>query len=118
MQYLKILMESRPFLESVPDQSLIEDNYKGANHIQALRGNNYAFVYIPAGLKVKLVMGKIKGEKVKANWYDPRKGQTVYVGQFVNEGIVEFVPPTSGRNNDWVLILDDDDCIVGDSFNL
>jgi hypothetical protein len=45
MQYLRALIESRPFLERIPDQSLIAENYEGANHLRATRGNDYAFVY-------------------------------------------------------------------------
>jgi len=52
-------------------------------------------------------MGRISREKVKANWYDPRKGTATPAGEYLNIGIQSFVPPSSGRNNDWVLVLDD-----------
>lgn len=107
MQYVKALVESRPFLDSVPDQSLIEENYEGANHMQAMRGKNYAFIYSPNGLKMKISMGKISGTKLKGTWYNPRNGEATYFGEFDNTGVAEFVPPTSGRKNDWVLVLDD-----------
>jgi hypothetical protein len=107
MQFLVNLIESRPFFERIPDQELIAENYNGANHLQATRGESYAFIYSPNGLNIKVNMGRISGDKVKANWYDPRTGETTYIGEFANEGVQSFMPPSSGRNNDWVLVLDD-----------
>ena len=107
MKYLKALIESRPFLERVPDQSIIAANYPGANHIQATCGNNYGFLYSPNGLPISVNMGKISGEKVKAYWYNPRTGKSQFIGEFDNKGTVDFICPTSGRGNDWILVLDD-----------
>jgi hypothetical protein len=107
MKYLRELMESRPFLDRVPDQEQLAENYPGANHQQATRGLDYAFFYSPCGLKIKVNMGRISCEKVRAAWFDPRTGESTGIGEFDNTGIVDFMPPSSGRNNDWVLILDD-----------
>ena len=107
MQYVRNLIESRPFLDRIPDQELIAENYNGANHLQGTRGEKYAFIYSPNGLIIKVNMGRISGENVKAHWYNPRKGTTSYVGEYLNKGTQSFVPPTSGRNSDWVLVLDD-----------
>jgi hypothetical protein len=107
VQYVRNLIESRPFFERVPDQKLIASNYEGANHLQATRGTDYAFIYSPNGLRINVNMGRISGDKVKAYWYDPRNGEATYIGEFSNEGTETFVPPSSGRNNDWVLVLDD-----------
>ncbi len=107
MQYLRKLMESRPFLDRVPDQSIIADNYPGANHLQATRGKEYAFVYSPNGLKIKVNMAKIWGKEITASWFDPRLGTFKPIGKFSNEGVLEFTPPSSGRKNDWVLVLDE-----------
>jgi hypothetical protein len=52
-------------------------------------------------------MDKITGAKVKASWFNPRNGETTAIGEFANTGEREFTPPTSGENNDWVLVLDD-----------
>jgi hypothetical protein len=53
MKYLKMLMDSRPFTESIPDQSTIIDNPEGAIRMQALRGSDYLYIYSPYGLAVK-----------------------------------------------------------------
>lgn len=107
MRHVRTLMESRPFLERLPDQTLLADTLSGANHSQALRGRSYAFVYSPQGHPFSVVMGKITGQAVQAHWFDPRTGRTSRIGEFANEGILPFTPPTSGRENDWVLVLDD-----------
>jgi hypothetical protein len=111
MKYLRQLMESRPFLQIRPDQELLVSNYGGANHMQAARGDDYAYIYSPYGLSFRVNMGRISGEKVKAYWYNPRNGEMHYIDEYLNTGTAAFVPPSSGRNNDWILLLDDWKCI-------
>ncbi|HOJ59656.1 MAG TPA: glycoside hydrolase family 140 protein [bacterium] len=109
MMHVRHLMESRPFLSRVPDQSLIaEGQSEGAGHVQATRGDGYAFVYIPAGTPVTIQLGKISGGKVMAWWYDPRKGTASLIDSFADSGTRRFDPPgPEKRGNDWVLVLDD-----------
>jgi Protein of unknown function (DUF4038)/Putative collagen-binding domain of a collagenase len=109
MTYVRRLMESRPMLERVPDQSLLADLSKPLAGINlcATRGNGYAFVYAAKGNAFVLNMGKISGNKVVALWFDPRNGQTKDIGTFDNVGQQLFTPPTTGYGQDWVLILDD-----------
>jgi hypothetical protein len=109
MMHVRNLMQSRPFLSRVPDQSLVSgDPAKTARHIQATRGTDYAFVYLPYGQKVDVAMGEISGKKVKAWWFDPRTGNAKAIGTFANSGVKEFDPPgKTKRGNDWVLVLDD-----------
>ncbi|MCL6614012.1 MAG: glycoside hydrolase family 140 protein [Firmicutes bacterium] len=109
MQHLRRLIESRPFFERVPDQELLVENYEGASHLQATRGKSYAFVYSPNGLRIKVRMGRIDGERVVAHWYNPRDGSSRTIGEFRNEGVCVFLPPSRGRREDWVLVLDDAD---------
>lgn len=106
MQHLRRLIESKPFLERIPDQSLVAVQYGGANHLQATRGENYAMIYSPCGLLVQVAMGRIAGRQVQASWFDPRTGVKTAIGEFDNTGVASFMPPGSGRNNDWVLLLE------------
>ncbi len=106
LQHLRRLMESRSFLERVPDQDLLAHNYPGANHLQATRGSDYAFIYTPNGLAIEVVLGKLTGSQVRAHWYNPRSGEMKPIGVFANEGVLSFSPPSSGRGQDWVLVLD------------
>jgi hypothetical protein len=56
---------------------------------------------------VGIHMNKIAGKNVKAQWYDPREGTWREIGSFTNTGTREFVPPSTGEQNDWVLVLED-----------
>ena len=64
-------------------------------------------VYVPIGGPVKVKLDKISADKVKASWFDPRRGVAALIGTFENRGAREFVPYAFGRGNDWVLVLED-----------
>lgn len=107
MIHLKNLMLSYPYFERVPDQSVIAEQPGDRYHHQvATRGKDYAFIYTYNGQNMKVNMGKITGENVKAAWYNPRDGKTETVGVFPNRATHEFDPPGEVQNgNDWVLVL-------------
>ena len=106
MKYVKELFMSRAFLELLPCQELVRDNYIGANYISAARGKKYAFMYTPNGLDINANIEILDGDDIIANWYDTRKGEYIYAGMIKNKGIIKFIPPSGGRNSDWVLVLD------------
>jgi hypothetical protein len=106
MRYLRRLIESRPVLSRVPDQSLVLDELRGADHIAATRGEGYAFIYDAQGRPFTVVLGKISGARVKCSWYNPRTGDTTGAGEFENTGTHAFTAPAEGFGADWVLILD------------
>jgi hypothetical protein len=100
------LIESRDYLSRVPDQSLVMDTLTGADHIAATRGAGYAFVYSAQGRSFELVMGKIAGDSVSAQWFNPRSGDSLSIGRFANRGTQKFTPPSEGFGADWVLVVD------------
>lgn len=108
MQYLKKLILSRDgYFDRVPDQSLIAENGEKYNRLLATRTDHYAFIYNYNGREMKINMGKIKGDTVKASWYDPRTGESTVIGEVENKGVQTFKPEGGERDgNDWVLILD------------
>lgn len=102
------LFESRPFLSRVPDQSMIASvNFSDIDFVVATRGDGYAMVYFPTGLEAEIIPDAIGGKKIKAWWYNPRNGESKFLGTFKGKGTVKFAPPSSGRGNDWILVLDD-----------
>ncbi|MBI3417442.1 MAG: glycoside hydrolase family 140 protein [Verrucomicrobia bacterium] len=112
----KRLIESRPFLTRVPDDSLlVPTEYPtlvpgaGTRRFVATRdsGGSYAMVYAPVGRAFKVRMDKITGAKVKAWWFNPRDGKAKLIGEFPNAGEREFLSPDKGEQIDWVLVLDD-----------
>jgi hypothetical protein len=102
------LMESRPFLSRVPDQSLIVPAYfPETDYVVATRGEGYAFIYFPTGWTAEIQLDKIGAQTINAYWFDPRKGEAKLIEKIPGTGMRKFTPPTSGRCNDWILVLDD-----------
>jgi hypothetical protein len=107
MQYVRALIESRPFFSRVPDQSVVVNPLDGADRIAATRGDGYLFVYSGQGRPFTVNMGKILGDKLKAWWFNPRSGTSRELGIYPNTGTREFSCPSEGFGSDWVLVLDD-----------
>jgi hypothetical protein len=109
MQFLKKLMLSRPYLERVPDQSLIAgENGVKYDYLVATRGTDYALIYTYTGRSIPVQMGKISGNTLKATWFKPSDGTAIYIGEFENTGTFTFeTPGEKADGDDWVLVLDD-----------
>ncbi len=114
------LMESRPFFTRIPDMSaIIASNVptampgEGRYRLVATRDidSTYIMAYTPIGRKFSVRTELIKGDRIKAWWYNPRNGNAKKIGTFRNERKPkEFMPPTMGEMIDWILVLDDADC--------
>jgi len=116
MIYGRLLMESRPFLTRIPDNSIVVTSDvpssvpgAGAYCFIATRDQKgtYAMIYAPVGRKFSVKMDVIKGKDVVAWWFNPRNGETIRIGNFANTGIQTFNTPTPGESLDWILVLDD-----------
>jgi hypothetical protein len=110
MQYVRKLIESRPMLVRIPDQSmLVSDANATTDRQQATRASDgsYAFVYSASGRPIEVRLDSMPGKAIRAWWYDPRTGAAKAIGRFPKTATREFKPPSSGENNDWVLVLDD-----------
>lgn len=109
MGHLRELMESRPFLSRIPDQSVLtSDPGTGTDHVQATRDadGTYLMVYSASGAEFTVDLEKLSGETATGHWYDPRTGESSAIGSFPSTGAKSFTPPSSGRGNDWVLVVD------------
>ena len=108
MIYIRKLIESHPIPDRIPDQSLIkESNYTAGERIQATRGNDFIFVYAATGKTFTVLLEKIKGDKLRAYWFNPKDGKATADEIIDNRGSREFKPPSSGYGQDWILVLDD-----------
>lgn len=109
LRYLRRLLESRPMLTRVPDQSLLVSEPQGSiHHVRATRGSDgaYALIYIPTGGSVIVNLERLSGPGT-ASWFDPRTGRSTPIGEFLNAEKREFDAPGEVRSgNDWVLVLD------------
>lgn len=106
MKHLRSLFQPCLGQDFRPEQGLIAENRPGANYMAAARTVRTAFIYCPNGLYVDAAMGYIEGKEALASWYCPREGRTLPAGRYPNSGIRRFTAPTSGRGNDWVLIME------------
>jgi len=67
---------------------------------------SFALVYVALGQSVTLNLEKVMESEIHAWWYNPRNGDVVQIEEMKSSGIKEFTPPTSGWDNDWMLVLD------------
>ena len=126
MRYLKNLIESRPFLTRIPDQSLLLPTQKalvsfegvGTQHMQVTRdgslGKNdasFIMLYMGVGRGFSLNTNVILSKKLKAWWYDPRHGTAIPLGEFDNTGTIgpswNTLPWHNGAGPDWVFVVED-----------
>lgn len=116
MVYGRLLIESRPFLSRIPDNSIIVTGNVpsavpgvGSYQFVATRDTDgtYAMIYVPVGRKFSVNMDVIKSENIIAWWFNPRSGEATKIGKYTNAGTQSFLSPTFGENLDWILVLDD-----------
>lgn len=116
MQFGRRLMESRPFLTRIPDDTLlvtdpVPTSVPGAGRYRFVgtrdSSGSYAMVYAPIGRPFSVRMDAVSGKSVKAWWFNPRNGEATPIGEFPNTGTRRFTPPDAGEPLDWVLVLDD-----------
>lgn len=103
--YAMKLRYSRPYFELVRDSSLVEQVDVKMSYFASARGEEYAFIYSPLGEAFTAHLGSFKGKGMRASWFNPRTGEeTLFAAVPCSD--VRFVPPTSGKSQDWVLIVD------------
>ena len=109
MVYLRLLIESRPFFDRVPDQSLIAGSAgEGGWHLRATRdaAGSYAFVYFPTSDQTATIdLAKLRTPRLRAWWYDPRTGIGTLIGDIEGGAARAFRSPSYGP--DWVLVVED-----------
>lgn len=108
MGFVRRLYESRPFRKLEPAQEILVDAPdSGGAKVRAALANDgsFAFIYSPRGERFTVDNAVIDGE-IREIWYDPRYGSAHYTHSTGNEGFQTYTPPSSGKGNDWVLILE------------
>ena len=113
MRYAKNLMLSRDFLSGTPRPDLIKEQLGGVLHIAVLKGKDYLFAYTAQGLAIEFVPGYVDDREAKAWWYDTRTGAAEAIGEVSDKTDLVFSPPSGGRGNDWVLVVDCKDAGYG-----
>ena len=109
MGLVRKLFESRPYQKLDPNQSMIKAGpAAGGAKIRAALADDgsFAFIYSPRGEQFTIDKSVIKGKRVNAIWFDPRYGISKNVHTSDTKGFQTYSPPTSGRGNDWILIIE------------
>lgn len=107
--YLRRLMESRPYTERIPDSTIIINGQgEKAEHIEAFRDakGRYLMVYLPVGKTITVNTSAVSSQRIKPWWFNPKNNTVVGVRDMNNSGKADFTPPSTGKGNDWVLVLD------------
>jgi hypothetical protein len=110
MGYVRKLMESRPMLERIPDQSMVlgENDPMEGYYISANRSSKgtFAFIYTPFGRVLNLNTTNLKGGSLNVSWFNPRTGEMTTAVKMEKQPEMAFMPPSKGEGMDWVLVLD------------
>lgn len=112
IKHLKNLMLSRPYFDRVPDQNLMAEEQENDTGFVAAtrdRAGTYALFYFPDGKSASIDLTTLSGNTYQKTWMDPRTGAT-FSGReetpLPKGKSIPITPPSSGRGNDWVLIVD------------
>ena len=109
MGLLRRFMERNAFHTLEPDQRIVLNGpTTGGAKIRALRATDGSrvIVYSPQGAPFTVDKAMIKAPRVKESWFDPRYGVLDEVHITDNLAFQTYAPPTSGRGQDWVLVLE------------
>lgn len=111
MGHLRRLLESRPWQRLEPAQDWIASGPRdGSAKVRAALASDgsFALVYSPEGASFTIDQRRLRGERLRESWFDPRYGVLYPIHNSDTKGFQTYTPPTSGRGQDWVLVLDDD----------
>jgi hypothetical protein len=111
MGILRRLFESRPFQKLVPERGMIVDGpTTGGAKIRAELADDgsFAFIYSPRGAPFTLDRSRLRAQRLKEIWFDPRYGASYAFHTTENTAYQTYTPPTSGRGQDWLLVLEDE----------
>jgi hypothetical protein len=109
MGHLKKLFTSRAWEKLVPNTEIINGpNFGGAKVKAALASDgSFLIAYSPRGEPFSIDRDELKGNAWRTKWFDPRYGlEYVIQSSDVGKSIQTYTPPTSGRGQDWVLIIE------------
>ncbi len=109
---LRKLMESRPLPGRVPDKAIIaEGQGEKGERMEAFRGadSDYAMIYMPVGKRISVNTGFMKCKRVTAWWFNPRDATVRKIATANRTPRMEFTAPAGNRENDWVLVIDDEE---------
>jgi len=109
MAHVRTLFEARPFSKLVPNQGMIKNGpVTGGGKIRAAVAEDasFAIVYSPRGESFTLDKSILDARYIKEIWFDPRYGISYHIHTGDTQSMQTYTPPTSGRGQDWILIIE------------
>ena len=109
VKHLKNLFLSRPYITRIPDQSMVLGKQEENNdYVSVTRDalGTYALFYFPTGKTTTVDMSALKGSEFLSWWYDPRTGNAYKASPIKSSSTLVIEPPTSGKGQDWILVID------------
>ncbi len=109
MGLLRRVFSSRAFQRLRPAPQLILDGprHGGAKVRSACaEDGSFAFIYSPRGEAFTVDRQQLSAPSLKQIWFDPRYGNEYHIHTTDNGAFQTYTPPTNGRGNDWLLILE------------
>ena len=106
MKYLREFFTSLEWQQMKPAPELIKSsNPEDSAHILAANAPEFALFYTPEGRSFQVDLNHLNFEDPKVYWFNPRTGTSEEVVK--NKGLKNdiFEPVSSGRGEDWLLVL-------------
>ncbi|HYP18402.1 MAG TPA: DUF4038 domain-containing protein [Opitutus sp.] len=114
LKHIVTLLQSRPYLTRIPDQSLVlaGQGRDVLTRVQATRDGtpgkrdaSYIMAYLSVPRAIMLDTGAIAARRLRAHWFDPATGRTLAIAEdFANPGELPLpVPPAA---HDWVVVIE------------
>ena len=106
VQWAKKLRLSHDYFSLRAAPELATDDGGITAHVAAAKGDGYAYIYSPYGLPVIYDPSPLNIAVIRLSWFNPRTGETTIDSIIPGHRGGKLVPPTSGKGQDWVAVLE------------
>jgi hypothetical protein len=116
IRHAHALLESRPFLTRIPDDSLIVPSSvptavpgAGTKFMNATRNSDggYGMIYSANSRPYTANLAQLSGQLHHFWWFNPRDGSNIDLGVFSRSKLIDVTPPFRGEDIDWIFVIDD-----------
>ena len=108
MQHVRTLVETLGVGQLVPDSTRLRGSPGTVDdRVQVARDkdNSVIVAYITDGHPITLDLSSMSNKRLSGYWFDPRTGGRQIIRQLARQSERQFTPPTSGPEQDWVLVV-------------
>ena len=108
MQHVRSLIETLGVGQLIPDSTRLTSAAGTVDdRVQVARDkdNSFLVAYITDGHPITLDLSGLSSRRLSGYYFDPRTGKRQSLGQLTRQAERQFAPPTSGPEQDWVLVV-------------